>query len=308
MTAAAQIAAALGRAQRLPDGGFLVPCPCPGHGQGRGDRNPSLSIKDGDKGLLVRCFSGCDPRDVLVELRRRGLVAGDHGEQPPQNPAPRRPPEQTDEQRSQSALKLFDEAAPLIGSIGEAYLARRSIDIGAIELPDLHAVIRFHCNCPFGPGQRAPCVIALYRDIQTDRPVAIQRIAIGQNLDKLGRKALGPVGGAAMKLWPDEWIEQGLCVAEGLETALAAAMIEHRGTLLRPTWALGSAGAIRVLPVLASIEALTILVDHDAGGAGQDAASECARRWTAAGRGVVRLIPCERGLDFNTIIIEGNAA
>jgi hypothetical protein len=54
---------------------YLCPCPVPGHGKGRGDRNPSLSIADGDDGkLLVRCFAGCDSVDVLAELRRRGLT------------------------------------------------------------------------------------------------------------------------------------------------------------------------------------------------------------------------------------------
>jgi 5S rRNA maturation endonuclease (ribonuclease M5) len=40
----------------------------PSHGQGHGDRNPSLTIADGDKGLLVTCHAGCDPRDVLRAL------------------------------------------------------------------------------------------------------------------------------------------------------------------------------------------------------------------------------------------------
>jgi hypothetical protein len=67
-------------AQALPGSirngnGYLCPCPVPGHGKGRGDRNPSLSIADGDDGkLLVRCFAGCDSLDVLAELRRRGLT------------------------------------------------------------------------------------------------------------------------------------------------------------------------------------------------------------------------------------------
>jgi hypothetical protein len=54
--------------------GFLCRCPVPSHGKGNGDRNPSLSVADGDKGLLVRCFAGCDQRDVLAELRSRGLL------------------------------------------------------------------------------------------------------------------------------------------------------------------------------------------------------------------------------------------
>ena len=72
MSPAASIARALG-GHRNGDG-YLVRCPVSRHGKGRGDRSPSLSIRDGDDCLLVRCFAGCDPRDVLAELRRRGLL------------------------------------------------------------------------------------------------------------------------------------------------------------------------------------------------------------------------------------------
>lgn len=75
MSSAANIARALGGHRNGE--GFLVRCPVPSHGQGRGDRRPSLSIRDGDDRLLVRCFAGCDPRDVLAELRRRGLLDDD---------------------------------------------------------------------------------------------------------------------------------------------------------------------------------------------------------------------------------------
>ncbi len=38
---------------------------CPAHG----DKRPSLSIRKGDKGrVMVRCFSGCDTKDVLAAL------------------------------------------------------------------------------------------------------------------------------------------------------------------------------------------------------------------------------------------------
>jgi RecA-family ATPase len=69
---AAEIARALGGKRN--GAGFLCRCPVPSHGQGRGDRTPSLSIADGDKGLVVKCHAGCDPLDVLAELRRRGLA------------------------------------------------------------------------------------------------------------------------------------------------------------------------------------------------------------------------------------------
>jgi putative DNA primase/helicase len=60
------IARALGG--RRYGSGFLVRCPA------HDDRNPSLSLRDGKRRLLVCCFAGCEARDVLAALRARGLL------------------------------------------------------------------------------------------------------------------------------------------------------------------------------------------------------------------------------------------
>ena len=66
---AAEIAVALGGARRNGRGWL---CKCPAHH----DRTPSLSIDDGDRvPIVVKCFAGCDSREVLAELRRLGLPA-----------------------------------------------------------------------------------------------------------------------------------------------------------------------------------------------------------------------------------------
>lgn len=54
--------------------GFVCRCPVPSHGKGNGDSHPSLSIADGEKDVILKCFAGCDSLDVLAELRRRGLL------------------------------------------------------------------------------------------------------------------------------------------------------------------------------------------------------------------------------------------
>jgi hypothetical protein len=64
-------------------------------------------------------------------------------------------------------------------------------------------VLRFHARCPFGQ-EAHPCVLALYRDLVTDEPRAIMRTALTPDAQKIDRKALGPVGGAAIKLSADE--------------------------------------------------------------------------------------------------------
>ena len=55
-------------------GGYLCRCPLTTHGRRRGDRNPSLLVRDGDFGVIVHCFAGCDRGHVLEELQRRGLI------------------------------------------------------------------------------------------------------------------------------------------------------------------------------------------------------------------------------------------
>lgn len=74
MSVAAMIAKAL-NGRPAAGSGYLCRCPVTSRGRRRGDRNPSLLVRDGDFQLVVvHCFAGCDPRDVLDELRRRGLI------------------------------------------------------------------------------------------------------------------------------------------------------------------------------------------------------------------------------------------
>jgi hypothetical protein len=55
-------------------------------------------------------------------------------------------------------------------------------------------------------------------------------------------------------------------------------------------------------PALTGIEALTLLVDNDANGAGQKAAATCERRWQDRGREVTRLMVNKPGADFNDAV------
>ena len=71
---AEQIAKALGNAKRVGKG-WLASCPLPTHGQGHGDKNPSLSISDGDDGKpLFKCHSGCDQQELFAAIRDYGLL------------------------------------------------------------------------------------------------------------------------------------------------------------------------------------------------------------------------------------------
>jgi hypothetical protein len=67
---AVEIARASGGAHRC---GQWWRCRCPVHGS----QGATLALRDGDRGLIVKCWAGCDARDVLAELRRRGMISGD---------------------------------------------------------------------------------------------------------------------------------------------------------------------------------------------------------------------------------------
>jgi hypothetical protein len=97
--------------------------------------------------------------------------------------------------------------------------------------------------------------------------------------------------GGVVRLFPDEDVNTGLCIAEGIETAMVAA----RG--FAPAWATIDAGNLATFPVLDGIESLTVAVDHDK--AGLVAFNAVAARWLAAGREVRQWQPPEHGMDLN---------
>jgi len=287
---AREIALALGgrrAAQRLADGSYLVPCPVPSHGKGRGDRNPSLQIKDGASRVLVRCHAGCDVRDVLDELRRRGLL--DDG-------AIRRdPPRPAERDNLENAERIWREAKHIEGTPGALYFSKRGIDITL--LPDFGG-LRWHPQCPWQGGPIG-CVIARYTDALTAEPRGIWR----RPIDGSKPKTLGPMRGCVIRLWPDEDVTTHLVLGEGVETVLSASMrFTHRNTMLRPAWAAGSAGNLESFPVLTGIDALTVLVDHDASSRELEAARACGKRWRDAGRDVLLLMPDALGSDFNDMV------
>jgi putative DNA primase/helicase len=260
------IARALGSPQPHCDS-FKCSCPLPSHGKGRGDRDPSLSIGIGRSGgLIVCCFCGCDRLEILAELRRRGL----YGAESPTIVRLTPRPAHRDVQNSFAleALDIWHGSIDPVGTPVESYLRGRGLDL---EHDLAGHVIRWN------PCRRA--MVSLFRNIETDEPQAIARTFINQEGRKLSRKFYGPVGGAAIKLDPDDEVLAGLHVAEGVETAMTG-----RKFGLRPCWALGTCGGIERFPVLSGIECLTILAEHDEASA--DAVEACAARWHAAGRQV----------------------
>jgi putative DNA primase/helicase len=268
-----------------------IPCPvCAPEHKGESARRKVMRTWPLDNGGIAIYCARCN-----VE----GWVAPDAGTYA--RPAASVSEANVDDERERSrrnlelAAQIWRESYPIAGTAGEIYLARRGIDLAAV--PD-YGGLRFHPRCPWGGGETMPCVVARFTDTLNGEPRAIHRRPIDGRITR----SLGPVRGCVIRLWPDDAVTTGLVIGEGVETVLAAATrVVHRGTLLRPAWAAGSAGNLAELALLPGIEALTILVDNDASTTGQAAAYRCAQRWNADGREVTRLIPRRTGTDFNDI-------
>ncbi len=145
--------------------------------------------------------------------------------------------------------RIWAESTDPRGSAAELYLRSRALDLP----PELRMlVLRFHAACPWGSGA-VPCLIAAFRAINGDLFTGIHRIRLDQpeRWPKAERKMLGRVAGSAVKL---DAAGEVVCIAEGVETALAARQLG-----IKPAWALGSTGAIKSFMPIAGVEHLTIL-------------------------------------------------
>jgi hypothetical protein len=99
---------------------------CPAHD----DHNPSLTLRDGDKGILLKCHAGCTSQAVVDTLK----ACGWWGVSPPK----RRKPKRSEEDRRRYVIDVWRSCGPIGGTVAETYLRHRGI---TIELPPS---LRFH--------------------------------------------------------------------------------------------------------------------------------------------------------------------
>jgi putative DNA primase/helicase len=206
-----------------------------------------------------------------------------------------------DHERIARAVKLWNEGRDPQRTVVEDYLHSR-----ALELPPelVGKVLRFHPRCPWrnentGTTERIPAILAAFRSIDDDQITAVHRIRLDQpqRWPKADRRMLGVVHRAAVKL--DPLGGATLCIGEGVETSLAARQLG-----LKPTWALGSVGAISFFPLISGIKNLTIL--GETGSASKEATRLCTRRWRHGFRHVQVAMP-EVGSDLNDALMMENS-
>lgn len=208
-----------------------------------------------------------------------GAPSASPGGSPPRGPARRRSRIPTS---TADAIALWQRSTDAHDTMVETYLGSRHL-----TLPTGNAVIRHHPQIGLY-GEPNAIMVALMRDVVTDRPVAVHRTYIDHTGHKTGRKMLGPCGSAAIKLAPATDV---LVVAEGLETALAATAAG-----MTPVWAMGTAGAIGALTISPTVATLVILAEIDRG-ASRSAVASCADRWSRTGKHVFVVRPTI-GKDF----------
>jgi putative DNA primase/helicase len=260
------------------------------------DSAPSMIIFDGREQVQVRCLAGCDQRDLIAELKRRGLW--EHRQLDPvlRSTASERAEKlrgtvSHETKMMEIARRVFDGAVLTIGTLAQRYLERRGIWTVAHDVED----IRYHPECP-REREKQPALVIAMRRIHSREVCAVQRIYLTHDARKDGAMMLGPAGGCAMVL--GSVVRTELHIAEGCESALSVMAMDHG-----PTWAMGSCGAIDRFEVIEGIERLTIWADHDRLDArtgkrpGVAAADACAARWRAAGRQVTVWVPDQEGDD-----------
>jgi putative DNA primase/helicase len=281
---AAETAKALGGARRE---GHDWRCNCPIHG------GNSLTLRDGLKGLLVKCWGGgCDARDILAALRRCRLTGGDRSRNK-SSADDRAKNSRGRPGRIELAHRLWNEARGARGSPVVRYLASRGITV------DPPPSLRWAPACRHPSGIYLPAMVAKVVNIDGNligvHRTFLQPDGSGKADIEPQKASLGPIGGGAVRLAP---AAETLLIGEGIETSMAALQ-----ATAMPTWAaLSTAGMVALrLPLIA--QDIIILADHDANGAGERAAYAAADRWLGEGRRVRIAIPPKPETDFADVLL-----
>lgn len=263
-------------------GSNSVLCPGPGHSP----RDRSLSVTFNGNGFTVYSHAKDNWMACKDHVRERlGLSSFVPAEQQ----APVIAPDNRDN-RTDLALRIWRAAIPIKGTPAEAYLASRGLSYEGEEL-------RWHPACPFGKGERRGCMIGLIRNVVSNEPQAIHRTAITCDGRKIGRKALGPLGGGAVKLTDDADVTTVLGIGEGIETALSIRRLPDLENM--PVWSALNANGITAFSALLGIEAIWIAADNDESGTGQKASYAAAERLKASNIETIILAPSLIGSDIN---------
>jgi hypothetical protein len=280
---AAEIAAALGGARRE---GANWRCRCPLHG------GHSLALRDGRCGLLVKCWAGCNTRDVLAELRRMGLLSGRSDSARPAPLIAHSDDAADAARRIALARRIWDATRDAGGSSVVRYLAGRGITLA------VPPSLRWTPSMRRPDGTYAPAVVARVDSLDGEL-IGVHRTWLVSDASGVWRRrdraSLGPIAGGAVRLGP---AGEMLLIGEGLETCLAAMQAASLSG-----WAALSTSGMVALKLPSMVQSVIILADNDRSGAGEHAARAAAQRWIAEGRRASVWISPHVGTDANDLLL-----
>jgi Toprim domain len=292
---AAIIAQSLGNARRE---GAAWRCLCPIHG------GSSLVVRDGHSALLVKCWSGCASEDILVALRRRGMIDEGQVARPASCPPQHSRMAEEDADRLKLARYLFSLALPVERSPAATRYFREARAYDGPISPTIrylpardghkHAIV-----CAYGfPAEIEPGALHL-----TDEAVRgihlIKLNSDGSDRHRSGeydpdpaKVTIGRCMGWPIVCGPFAECSNALVITEGVEDALTQYAAMGIGA-----WAAG--GASRMPSLAASVpdyvDCVSICVDNNEAGRNHSAAF--ARLMQERGIEVRLIQPFEFGSD-----------
>ena len=217
-------------------------CRCPAHE----DRDPSLSVRLGERAILFKCFAGCSSTEVLRALERAQL----HDGMPLDMPTRKAPVRDL----TAAARNLWRESVPIEGTLAELYLIARGI-------PGPHPKLRFHPRTPLGAGKVVRWLPAMLAAVENSLGlVAVQRTFLDVD-DVLRRpfpnpkRLLGLPADGAVRLAP---ATADLGLAEGIEDAVSAAAWFNI-----PVWAVLGAQRYASVAIPQSVRRIIVYADRD---------------------------------------------
>ena len=250
---------------------------CPAHA----DRNPSLTIRDGDRAPLLKCKAGCTQNVIIRALRTEGLWPGHGGDAvpwtPPVSPGPGPIP------ISEGVARIWRETIPAPGTLVDLWLKGRGLKWA------IPPAIRFHPRLAYYDEMKLigswPAMVVRLED-DAGELVGIHRTwldpdAVGKAPLPAGmpaRKTLGRQGVA----WLGRRDTTALIVAEGVESALAGSEL---GDESFASWgatpvSLISANGFKNFTVPATTRHLFICEDNDPAGIRET--KELAKRFASS--------------------------
>jgi putative DNA primase/helicase len=271
---------------------------CPAHG----DRNPSLTIRDGESAPLLSCKAGCPREDVITALKARGVwCSRDAAAAVPWQPPAAKPKAAATvywhtrdaPRETQRACDIWRDACGLFATDSPAgrYLIGRGIP------PPWPETLAFGRLPHPETGEVAPTLIVARHCPVVGLVRGIQRIFLTEDGKKYShgtvKMSLGSIaGGRAELIWP----EDELLLLEGVESALSAWRLFRT-----PVWAI-CGGFPSELPLPQRVRSVQIIADHDPHGVSERNAKVLARSIRASGRACAVIMPNEPGADANDVL------